>query len=351
MSRHLVKAFDSMRTPNPFVVRQHLRRNHRAPIYCTRCWLVMTSQAEMTLHANVEERCERKEPQVQEGVDPDKMRMITETWGISWEEIYEILFPGAPTPSPCRYNQQHSRYYIISRLTKLDYDAHDLTLADLEPSSPRSQELRDFEAYNRTTLPLLVEANLRAIVESQIAPIEERVRAMVVDVVRTCQSTVARNFYLMVAPASSTHDRTQPSTQTTASTEAAAQSQEESTQAYLDDTGETSSSFFREPPHLNAEAGSSFPGPISSIGGSQNPYSDSGYSSLPCSCSCSCHDYSNTWNTANGKELSSCSLHLQLMNNKGRSSCQSCDYMHFDFDLEFDDFWNKDGNAPGSGAT
>lgn len=237
-----------------------------------------------------------------------------------------------------------SGYPNNSHLIILDYDADDLTLGNLESPSPRSQELRDFEAYNRTTLPLLVEANLRAIVESQVAPIEERVRAMVVDIVRTCQSTVARNFHLMVAPNLSADDQTAPSTQPTASAEAAIQPQEDAAQAFLDDSGRKSLDFFREPPHLNAEAGFSFSGPISSVGGSQDPNSDSGYSSLPCSCSCSCHDYSNTWNTANGKELSSCSLDLQLTNNKGRSSCQSCAYMHINFDdlngLDASDLYN-----------
>ena len=56
----------------------------------------------MALHANAEQRCERSELQVQEGVDQDKMRMITETRGISWDGIFEILFPGAPVPSPCK---------------------------------------------------------------------------------------------------------------------------------------------------------------------------------------------------------------------------------------------------------
>lgn len=66
----------------------------------------MESQAEMALHANAQQRCEQKDPQVQEGVDHDKMRMITDTRGVSWEGIYEILFPGAPIPSPCKCNHE-----------------------------------------------------------------------------------------------------------------------------------------------------------------------------------------------------------------------------------------------------
>ena len=62
----------------------------------------MKSQTELALHANAQERCEQKQPRVLEGIDDDKMRMITGTWGVSWEGIYEILFPGAPVPSPCK---------------------------------------------------------------------------------------------------------------------------------------------------------------------------------------------------------------------------------------------------------
>ena len=190
-----------------------------------------------------------------------------------------------------------------------DYEADDLLSENFEIFSPRSQELRDFEAYNRTTLPLLVEANLRAIVESQIAPIEERVRAMVVDIVRTCQSTVARNFHFTIAPGSIAGDRMQSSSQTIASPERAAYTLGEPAQTNLVGTVDNSLDFFHEPPHLNAEASASIPGPVSnhnSFGSHQSSHSDSGYASLPSSCNCSCHGYSNSWNTANGEKLTRC---------------------------------------------
>ena len=62
----------------------------------------------MSLHLNAEERCRQQEPQIVEGVDEEKMRLITETWGVSWEGIYEILFPGAPIPSPCESTPKDS---------------------------------------------------------------------------------------------------------------------------------------------------------------------------------------------------------------------------------------------------
>lgn len=182
-----------------------------------------------------------------------------------------------------------------------------------QASSPRSQELRDFDNYNRTNLPLLVEANFRAIVDPQIAPIEEHVRALVVDLVRTCQSTVARNFQLTMASASLANDRTESSNQAIASTESAVQTDGEPIQTFGD--GTAGMYFFREPPHVNADAGSSLPGPMyeynhDSVTSNHNPKSDSGYPSLPFSCSCSCHDSFNPSITANSKKPLTCAPNL-----------------------------------------
>ena len=204
---------------------------------------------------------------------------------------------------------------IESDETVLDYEADNLLQDSLEPASPRSQELRDFEAYNRTTLPILVEANLRAIVESQIAPIEERVRAMVVDIVRTCQSTVARNFLTISSP-SSNNSQLQSSSQIKPSIENSVHSHRDSTQLSMDGMGGNSLDFFREPPHLNAEASALVPdlthAPYS-VTESQSQNSDSGYGSLPNTCGCSCHHYLNTSNLANGKKLLYCVMDPLLM--------------------------------------
>ena len=63
-----------------------------------------------------------------------------------------------------------------------------------EAPSPQSRELADFEAYSRTELPRLVEANLQILVNAEISPIEESLKSMLVDIVRRCQSTVAQNY-------------------------------------------------------------------------------------------------------------------------------------------------------------
>ncbi|KAL8791001.1 MAG: hypothetical protein Q9195_006075 [Heterodermia aff. obscurata] len=66
--------------------------------------------------------------------------------------------------------------------------------------SPQSRSFADFEAYSRTELPRLVEANLQVIVSSEMAPLEESLRAMLVDIVRRCQSTVVQNYGRIHSP-------------------------------------------------------------------------------------------------------------------------------------------------------
>lgn len=298
-------------------LKQHLKRVHRAPPYCPRCWLVLENHVEMALHLNTEERCRQQEPQILEGVDEEKMRLITETWGVSWEGIYEILFPGAPIPSP---------YYEAQHFAPVIFDS----------SSPGSRELRDFEVYNRATLPLLVEANLRAIVESQVAPIEERVRTMVVDIVRTCQSTVARNFHLTIAPTSQAHDRITSSPQASSSYENATHTYEEPIHDSAYAIAGNSLDFFREPSLLTGEASASLPIAMynhSNSINSQSQSQDSGYGTLTDTCDCLCHRHST---------LSTSTI--------GCSNCPDCALNHskpdvFDFDA-FEDICSQNNQIP-----
>ena len=62
--------------------------------------MVMANSQEDALHANQETRCVRQDPQPQ-GINQEKMDLISSRHGATWDEIFEILFPGAQTPSPC----------------------------------------------------------------------------------------------------------------------------------------------------------------------------------------------------------------------------------------------------------
>ena len=69
-------------------------------------------------------------------------------------------------------------------------------------SSPAAQSFREFNAYSRIALPMLVEANLQAIVNAEVIPTEDRLKVLVVDIIRRCQSTVAQNFEQLKKPIS-----------------------------------------------------------------------------------------------------------------------------------------------------
>ena len=75
-----------------------------------------------------------------------------------------------------------------------DFEAQVQLPESFKPSSPATQELEEFKTYNRRALPRLVEANLQAIIDTKMVPIEEDLRRLLVDIVRRCQSTVAENF-------------------------------------------------------------------------------------------------------------------------------------------------------------
>ncbi|KAM0795837.1 hypothetical protein BDR22DRAFT_919345 [Usnea florida] len=78
-------------------------------------------------------------------------------------------------------------------------------------SSPAMQEFEEFEAFIYRALPQLVEANLQAMVKTEMVPIEKNLRMVFVDVVRRCQSIVAEKFRLIRESRVSTNHR-QPAT-------------------------------------------------------------------------------------------------------------------------------------------
>ena len=55
---------------------------------------------------NADIRCEARPIQIEEGISEEKMLLIQSKRGATWENIFSILFPGAPVPSPCESRQQ-----------------------------------------------------------------------------------------------------------------------------------------------------------------------------------------------------------------------------------------------------
>ena len=285
------------------VNRQHLKRNHRAPIQCHRCWLVMANPQEMSEHANVEPRCDRRIGQP-EGVDQEKLDHILSTRGPTWEKIYEILFPGAPIPSPCKPYCSMSGIFTDRTSHLTDFEAQVQLPESFTPSSPASQEHEEFEAYNRRALPALVEANLRAMVNTKMVPIEESLMRLLVDIVRTCQSTVAESFRVTRSPRKvTTKSPQQSSSQAISPLPPRGQTLLTDGQPLAPTIADTTLGFFEEPPHVHVEAGPAClrpPEGTDRLEPPQNQFTDSGYGGFSEACECSCHSVPESINIVNG---------------------------------------------------
>lgn len=66
----------------------------------------MSGVEELEQHLLADRRCDiRQRPQQglsTEGIDREKMLLINSSHGVSWDDIYKIIFPGARIPSPCK---------------------------------------------------------------------------------------------------------------------------------------------------------------------------------------------------------------------------------------------------------
>lgn len=159
------------------------------------------------------------------------------------------------------------------------------------PSTPNSRGLADFEAYNRTELPRLVEANLQVMVNAEIAPLEESLKAFLVDIVRRCQSTVAQNYSRIKSSESSAIAApiAPPNTVSSMPFIEAAHSHYPPSMTVPEVTTSINNishvqSFFEEPPLLNARKAALTSGSFCHNNAhvpSNNIGSDSGYGTLP----------------------------------------------------------------------
>ena len=161
------------------------------------------------------------------------------------------------------------------------------------PSSPVTQELEEFEAYNCRALPRLVEANLQAMVNTKMVPIEEDLRRLLVDIVRRCQSTVAEKFRVTRPQRKvSINSPQQSSSQAISQLPSGGETFLTNSQLLAPTIADTTLGFSEEPPHVHVEAGPSYPRPpegTDRLETPQNQLTDSGYGGFPEACDCNCH--------------------------------------------------------------
>jgi hypothetical protein len=146
-----------------FYSREHLyRRHHPLPIYCDRCGLIFKSRRELANH-NREIPANGCEVRLKNGLmgitaemkkrlQSDKKRRCDQA--DRWREIYHMLFPDEPIPSPCKLSCAPIPNVKRLRLTpqfKLDHDTHDALspdqgdlLSSEDQNSPVPRQLIEF---------------------------------------------------------------------------------------------------------------------------------------------------------------------------------------------------------------
>ena len=172
-------------------------------------------------------------------------------------------------------------------------------------SSPVAQSFHEFIAYSRIALPMPVEANLQAIVNAEMAPSEDRLKILVVDIIRRCQSTVAQNFEQLKKPMSKLPD----SKLLSAGADAPDGPREEETSPTRSLTREGVARgallHYQELPFFDPFAGLDVDQTPQAglLDIPAVPVSDSRYRSSDSGCLCSCHLGIDSSNSANGMKL------------------------------------------------
>ncbi|KAG8533974.1 uncharacterized protein KY384_001717 [Bacidia gigantensis] len=269
----------------------------------------MDNTQELTEHLNEETRCQKQMPEP-EGIDQTKMSLIKSKHGVSWESIYEILFPGARIPSPYWQPETDSE------------QAED-------PSSPQSRQLQEFEAYSRRVLPQLVEAHLSASLDNDLAPLEETLKARVGDLVRSCQSMVYEKFQKF--------QQTSKETQEAQSRPSASDSQpnfkpNDTLTRNITPPEQSNKLFFDEPTHLQPAI--DFSDVVNKDDGmkynaTQSRTADSGYGSASQSCLCSCHSSIENAMPAEREVMAGAEASGQL-----KPQCTTCAFYHTESTLD-----------------
>jgi hypothetical protein len=101
--------------------REHLYRRHRSPPQCARCGETFNGQEDLDSHVRSDIQCERHEVVVIEGICPRKLKLLKckkkneddPSEEGRWRDVFRILFPGAPVPSPCESNIPLAEFFCV----------------------------------------------------------------------------------------------------------------------------------------------------------------------------------------------------------------------------------------------
>jgi hypothetical protein len=79
-------------------------------------------------------------------------------------------------------------------IASLDYDDSELRYQDDAPQSPSSREFAAFEQYSQDNLPKRVHDAVEALLDKHVIPIEESIKRLLPEVVRSCQAQMFKDW-------------------------------------------------------------------------------------------------------------------------------------------------------------
>ena len=172
----------------------------------------------------------------------------------------------------------------------------------LVPSSEcQTPNFWSFDELNQQAVLALVDAHLRVRFRAQMGPMEDRLRAEIVDIVRKCQSAVAASFQSSPEPLTSLVGATQPSLDLQrASQPFMVGSSNQASEAQAPMAANISPSFLQEPPFVDFDD-VSLVQQLRPVRLSQSQINDSGYGSQDSRCDCSCHTAPGSSRSPNGE--------------------------------------------------
>ena len=91
------------------------------------------------------------------------------------------------------------------QLTKADWEPYGSSTSDQPASTPdsSSSSLEEYHSYSRRVLPQLLEAHLTARITQRLVPIEEELKTIVGETVRSCQLIMHENYQRLHRPSDS----------------------------------------------------------------------------------------------------------------------------------------------------
>lgn len=177
--------------------REHLYRRHISPPQCPRCGESFNEQEELDSHARNDIQCEIGEVIAFEGIGPRKLKLLKckkkseDDPGEEgrWRDVFRILFPGAPFPTPCESNILPAESFASRPNLDQDFEVPSQIAEPQHFRVNRERQAESFEQFSNAHLPGLVENRLVDVIRQRLNQlVEEELKNSLPDIIKSAVS-------------------------------------------------------------------------------------------------------------------------------------------------------------------